>query len=99
MLRENSAFNVINSQGNSQTSVGKHLLSWIIQFSTKLLMEENVLVVKENFGSLPDNPFMLICVWSVTRMIQFLNKLLLEQPSGTNSKSSRTQVPLYVPIK
>ena len=82
----------------SQTLVLQHVPCRTIQFLTKLFMEKNVSAVKQNFGSQPDNPFMLKLVWSVMRlsgskqkrecasmsMIQFSNKALLQQPSGTN---------------
>lgn len=52
----------------SQISVLEYLPSLTIRLSTKLFMERNVSLDRQNFGSWPDNPFVLIRVWPVTSL-------------------------------
>ena len=75
------AYKEYSLKNNSQTSVLKHLPSRIVRLSTKLFTEKNVSVVEQNFSSQPNNLFM---PKPGNKMIQFLNKLLLKQPSGMN---------------
>ena len=85
----------------SQTSVLDHLGSWTFWFLTKLFPEKMSWLCNKTWGlsSLPDNPFMLIPVWYISRVTDKGHKVFEQIASQTvfRNKSSRTEVPLYIP--
>ena len=67
---------------NSETEIQSNLSSQMFSIShnsvlNQLVQGKNVLVVEQNFGSWPDNPFLLIPVWLVTVWFGFWTNCFL----------------------